>query len=381
MARLGEILLMNVVMTVVTAVVLGGCAGPDGPAAADDDVQPDAGVDPPPAPSGFALPLEAPTPVDNPATPAKIALGRLLFWDPILSGNGDTACASCHDPRTGYSDGLRTAIGTTDASLTPPNRNSQTILNTAWNGAVASNLIPSCEQAPMFWDSRAHSLELQARGPLTAAAEMMGSTYTETTIFPEVLSRLSTIPAYVTQFEAVFGAGPITEANLEKAIAAFERTLTNPQTSYDRYVAGELTALTPQQKRGLDVFTQIGCPKCHGGPMFSDYKLHTLRVPDLPGAPHDAGDGSNRFRTPSLRNITHTAPYMHDGVFPGLPQVFQFYRNATQNPVDPDLRGVRTPTPQEAPDVEAFLGALGDAPFDASIPAAVPSGMTPGGAR
>ena len=374
--------------------VLVGCVGSNGATPSGDDgvtvdAGLDAGLDTPPQ-VGLALPVDPPVPADNPSSAAKIALGRLLFWDPILSGNRDVACATCHVPQFGYTDGLPTAIGTggtgtgpartIDPSLPRPNRNSLTILNTAWNGAVSAHPIPSSELAPMFWDSRTQSLENQARGPITAAAEMLGASYTAATIFPELVTRLQAIPAYVAQFDAVYGAGQISETTILKSIAAFERTLTNPQTSYDRFVGGDASALTASQKHGLDVFKQIGCVNCHSGPMFSDYKLHVLRVPDLPGTTHDAGDGQNRFRTPSLRNVARTAPYMHDGVFPSFMQVFQFYRQATQNPIDPDLHGVRTPTPQEAPDVIAFLGALGDTPFDTSVPGAVPSGLIPGGA-
>jgi cytochrome c peroxidase len=312
-----------------------------------------------------------------------------LFWDPILSGNRDVACATCHHPQFGYADGLRTAIGTGGHGLGPartidpaaprPTRHAMSVLDTAWNGATVDQPAPRAEDAPMFWDNRAHSLEQQARGPLTAANEMMGASYVEATIFPELVLRLSAIPDYVARFETAFGPSSIDEANILKAIGAFERTLTNPETSYDRYINGDQTALTAQQKRGLQVLTTNGCAKCHSGPMFSDFKLHVLRVPDLPGATHDAGDGSNRFRTASLRNVTLTAPYMHNGVFATFPDVFQFYRNAGQGTNDPDLRGVRPPTPQEAPDVIAFLRALGDAPFDASIPTSVPSGLHPGG--
>lgn len=350
---------------------LASCVGPNSMGEHADDDPPDASgaIDTPP--SDLALPLTPPSPAANPSSPAKIALGRLLFWDPILSGDRELACASCHDPQFAYSDGRQTSVGVT--------RNAQTILNTAWNGTVLDHPAPDCEQAPMFWDNRAHALEGQARGPLTTAAEMLGTSFTAQTIFPELIARLSAIPEYVSQFEAAFGTTGITETTILQAIAAFERTLTNPQTSYDRYVDGDTAALTAQQRRGLQILRDNRCTNCHSGPMFSDYELHPLRVPDLPGAMHDAGDGTNRFRTPSLRNVTRTAPYMHDGVFAGFQQVFQFYRDATQNPLDPKLRGVRTPTPQEAPDVIAFFAALGDAPFDTSVPAAVPSGLTPGG--
>ncbi len=364
--------------SVMGLMVLVSCVGPDGKAP-----EPDGGADQPPPgqqpPGHPPLPATVPQPSDNPTSPAKVALGRLLFWDPVLSGNADIACASCHDPRTGYADGRRTAVGTVDPTLTPPNRNSPTVLNTAWNGSITGAPIPRAEDAPMFWDNRAHSLEHQARGPLTAPAEMMGTSFSATTIFPELVSRLQGIPAYATQFEAVFGVNGITETNIVRAIAAFERTLTNTQSSFDRFIGGDPTAMTPQQQRGFRVFQDNGCVHCHNGPMFSDYQLHELRVPDLAGVAPDAGDGSNRFRTPSLRNITRTAPYMHHGGLAGIPQVFQFYRQATQDPRDPALRGVRTVAPEDAPDVIAFFEALGDAPFDTSIPPTVPSGLTPGG--
>lgn len=350
---------------------LASCVGPSSVGDNADDNPPDGGGTADTPPSDLSLPLTPPSPAANPSSPAKIALGRLLFWDPILSGDRTLACASCHNPQFGYSDGRQTSVGVT--------RNAQTILDAAWNGAVLGRPVPDPAQAPMFWDSRARALEGQARGPLTTAAEMLGTSFTAQTIFPELIVRLSAIPAYASQFEAAFGTTGITETTILDAIATFERTITNPNTSYDRYVNGDTAALTPQQRRGLQVLNDNHCTNCHSGPMFSDYELHALRVPDLPGTTHDAGDGTNRFRTASLRNITRTAPYMHNGTFATFQQVFQFYRNATDNPIDPKLRGVRTPSPQEAPDVIAFFASLGDAPFDTSVPAAVPSGLTPGG--
>lgn len=321
--------------------------------------------------SPMALPLVPPEPAANPTTAAKVALGRLLFWDPILSGDRDIACATCHDPELAYTDGMRTPIGV--------GRNSMSVLNTAWNGLVAMQPPPAAENAPMFWDSRARSLEAQARGPITAPAEMLGTAFTEATIFPELVTRLSAIPDYATQFSAAFGPGSITETNILAAIAAFERTLTAPETSYDRFVNGDLTAMTPQAQRGLEIFKMNGCVNCHSGPMFSDFELHELRVPEPPGVTHDAGDGSNRFRTASLRGVTLTAPYMHNGVFPTFREVFGFYRQAGQNSMDPKLRGVLPPPPEQAPDFLAFLAALGDGEFDRQVPTSVPSGLPPGG--
>lgn len=349
--------------SVLAMVALGGCVLDEQTGGDDDLVDSGPEVDEDPPRSPLALPLVPPDPANNPTSPEKVALGRLLFWDPVLSGDRNVACATCHDPELGYADALRTPIGVT--------RNSMTILDAAWNGATALQPMPRAEDAPMFWDNRAHSLEEQARGPLTAAAEMMGASYTATTIFPELVTRLSAIPEYVTRFTAAFGPGPITDTKIVAAIAAFERTLTTPETSYDRFVNGDATALSAQAQRGLEVFKANGCVNCHSGPMFSDFELHDLGVPDP--------EGPALFRTASLRNITRTAPYMHNGVFPGLQQVFGFYRNAGQNARDPKLRGVTPPTPQQAADFIAFLTALSDGAFDRSVPASVPSGLMPGG--
>lgn len=321
----------------MVVLVSAGCLAPD-VAPLGDDVSPDAGVDTASPPGGPARPVlpstPAPDPADNARSPAKIALGRTLFFDPILSGDRATACATCHRPELAFTDGRATPPGVT--------RNSMTVLNTAWNGLTTAGAPSDPAQAPMFWDNRTRSLEQQAKGPLTTAAEMMGASYTASTIFPELVARLGASTAYCAQFDAAFGPNSITEDNIVRAIAAYERTLVTAQTSYDR------GALTPLQETGARIFETIGCTNCHSGPMFSDFKLHRLR--------------GELIRTPSLRSVTHTAPYMHDGSLATLPNVFQFYRQATQNPVDPDLRGVRTPTPQEAPAVEAFLAALGDAP-------------------
>jgi len=346
-----------------TLLVLGGCVLDGGPDRTDDptDGGPEVEEDPPRSP--LALPLVPPDPADNVTSPEKVALGRLLFWDPVLSGDRTVACATCHDPDLAYTDGRATPIGVT--------KNSMTILDAAWNGTTATRLLLRAEDAPMFWDNRVHSLEAQARGPITATAEMLGTSYTAETIFPELVVRLSAIPEYATRFTAVFGAGPINDVKIVAAIAAFERTLTTPQTSYDRFVNGDRNALSAQAQRGLDVFTNNGCVNCHSGPMFSDFELHDLGVPDPAGR--------LLMRTASLRNVTLTAPYMHNGVFPGFQQVFGFYRNAGQNARDPKLRGVQPPTPQQAPDVIAFLTAISDGAFDRTIPTSVPSGLPPGG--
>jgi cytochrome c peroxidase len=209
---------------------------------------------------------------------------------------------------------------------------------------------------------------------------MRGRAYDEEHILPEVVRRLAAIPAYVAQFERAYGSPGVTTDRLGGAIAAFERSLVTTDSSFDRYMRGDATAMTALQVRGMDVFQESGCGGCHSGPMFSDFELHALGVPDLPGAAHDAGDGRNRFRTASLRFVTRTAPYMHNGVFNSLNDVYGFYRRAAGRAADPALRGVRAPQGDEAAAVTAFLEALSNGTLDTTVPASVPSGLAVGGA-
>ncbi len=164
-----------------------------------------------------------------------------------------------------------------------------------------------------------------------------------------------------------------------RAIATFERTIVDSGVSFDRYMAGDAAALTAQQKNGLATFISSGCSGCHSGPMFSDYKLHRLvdggrgavaRTPDV-------GAGNGAFRTASLRNGARTAPYMNDGAFTALDQVFEFYRRVDDN-ADPLLRRLRVPDDSDRDDVIAFFGALSDGTYDRSVPDSVPSGLPVG---
>jgi cytochrome c peroxidase len=336
----------------------------------------------------LALPLEVAEPSDNPSSPAKVELGRLLFWDPVLSGDRTTACATCHHPDFGYADGRALSVGVGGAGLGPgrrpsgpphvTNRNAPTVLNTAFNGLTRGGTTEPTA-APMFWDSRAKSLERQARGPLVALHEMRGPGLDEAQVFPELVSRLQQIPEYVTRFQASFGDEPISEQSILRAIAAFERTLVSRGSSYDRYQRGEAGALSASAQRGIAAFNRSGCDHCHSGPMFSDYALHRLGAPDVPGAAADQGGGGRAFRTPSLRNVTRTAPYMHSGAFATLDQVFNFYDRVDRR-LDPQLNDVRGPDRGDAADVKALLAALSDGTFDQRVPTEVPSGLPPGGA-
>lgn len=368
----------------------------------------------------------------DPITPEE--LGRLLFWDPILSGPKDIACATCHHPDFAYADGRDLSLGAGAVGLgplrsvppgrmvPPVKRNSPTVLNTAYNGvdrrgrgrrgnAVTNPSPLSVDQAraPMFWDRRARSLETQALEPLKAADEMRGSAYPERVAVDSVVARLRAIPEYVTLFREAFGSGVTIEADhLARALAAFQRSLVAMNSPFDRYRAGDSTALTPQQLRGLDQFDDAGCDGCHGGPMFSDFDLEAEGVPEHPLlALPDSGAGRFRFRTPSLRNVALTAPYMHNGTLATLEDVLRFYDNGrSENPnvverrrqrgdrgdrdapaTASDGRGalsrqfvrVDDMSDREMEDIIAFLGALTDEDYDRTIPARVPSGLPPAG--
>ncbi|MBS2013170.1 MAG: cytochrome C peroxidase [Deltaproteobacteria bacterium] len=303
------------------------------------------------------VPEAPPSPEDDPPSTAKIELGRSLFWDPILSGDRDVACATCHDPRRGWSDGLATSVGTGGAATA---RNALTILDTAWNGRTVARPRPDPKEAPMFWDNRVKSLEEQAKGPILAENEMRGASFTEEAIFPELVTRLEAIPGYVTRFEAAFGAGGIDETRIVQAIATFERTLVTT-SSFDR---GTLSA---QALRGQAAFRASGCAGCHSGASFSDYALHRFER------------GGEAFRTPSLRNVTKTAPYMHDGRAETLEDVFDVYRRVDRE-ADARLRAVRVPDAVGRADIAAFLRGLSDGEHESVVPDAVPSGLVPGGA-
>lgn len=357
-----------------------------------------------------ALPAAAPAPPDNPTTSERVALGRLLFWDPILSGQKDVACATCHHPATGYADGIDLSIGVNGIGLGAGRsfapgrpsplvkRNSQTVLNVAFNGLTnGSDVVPAA--APMFWDLRVQSLEAQALEPIKTLEEMRGDAYDEAAAVPAVVARLDAIPEYRRLFGRAFGgARPVTGENLGRALAAFQRTLVAGNTPFDRYMRGDAAAMSPEQLSGMERFQSIGCVNCHSGPMFSDFAAHVLGVPD--SARLSAADSginqTNAFRTPSLRNLAVTAPYMHNGAFSTLSDVVFFYQRISRGggrrgggarglnarvdreQIDPLARQLNMRGRGQG-DLIAFLRALDDPGFDRTIPERVPSGLAVGG--
>ena len=348
-----------------------------------------------------ALPQAVEAPVDNPTTPEKVALGRLLFWDPVLSGPKDVACATCHHPQFAYTDGRDLAMGVHATGLGPARRftrpqafvtrNSPTVVNAAFNGiGVLNGYLPS--RAPMFWDTRVFGLEAQVLEAIKAHDEMRGDAYPEAGAVAAVVDRIAAIDDYRARFARAFGGpSPVSALNLARAIAAFERSLLSNNAPFDRYMRGETTAMSAAQVRGMQRFERFGCSLCHKGPMLSDYTVHVLGIPDHPqlDAPDTGFAKMYAFRTPSLRNVALTAPYMHNGVFDSLEEVVEFYDQiragasprfrhpgVSDDMLDPLIERIIS---GGGTDLLAFLHALTDPAFDRTVPDRVPSGLAPGG--
>ena len=300
-------------------------------------------------------------PPENPVSTEKVNLGYFLFFDPVLSENNDMACASCHQPDLGFSDGQATASGADGSDL---GRNTPGL----WNVVYAQNL---------FWDGRLHSLETQAEFPLTHPQEM-GVTDTDALVV-----ELAAIPDYTTLFQAAFESPDVTLERIEQALAAFQRSLITENSPFDRYAAGEFEALTPQQRRGLTLFRSgaTRCFECHTAPTFAGDTFRVVGVPsDDPGRAGISEDGDfGAFKIPTLRNIALTAPYMHDGSLATLEDVVDFYaqgggRQQGQENVDVFINGFELTT-QERDDLIAFLYALTDESNLPAIPESLPSGL------
>lgn len=296
-----------------------------------------------PAQEPHGVPLGLPAinvPADNPMTPEKVELGKLLYFDPRLSSDGTISCASCHDPNKGWSNGAQFATGV-DGQM--GGRNSPTVLNTVY-------------QRFQFWDGRAGSLEEQALGPIQNPIEM-------NLTLEEAVERLSAIEGYRARFQDVFGS-EVTAAGIGQAIAAFERTVISGNAPYDRFKAGDASALSEAAARGMKLFFgKANCSACHAGPNFTDNGFHNLGVgieasePDL-GRQVVSGQLGDRgsFKTPTLREIARTAPYMHDGSLQTLEEVVAYYnRGGTANAqLDEEIYELKL-SEQELADLVVFL--------------------------
>ncbi|MEM9860676.1 MAG: cytochrome-c peroxidase [Myxococcota bacterium] len=334
--------------------------------------------------------------------PAEAELGWLLFWDPVLSGAGDVACATCHLPEHGYADGLRTSVGIGGVGRGPDRsphpgglvaRNAPGIVNAVFNG-IENDGSYAPNAAPMFWDNRASGLAAQAREPVMSEPEMRGDTLSEGEIWDEVASRVEAIEEYRMRFDAVYGE-PISVDTITRAIAAFESTLVANNAPFDRWMRGDLTALSEAQFSGLVAFFEADCVSCHSGPMFSDFETHVLAAPDgLSATSVDTGDGEHAFRTPTLRQLAYTAPYFHGGHAATIEASIEFYNLFVDGNEGEGMNMLNPGVPVELFDEEladvdleegqiaaiaAFLESLNDPEFFVDEPPRVPSGLPVGG--
>jgi cytochrome c peroxidase len=303
-------------------------------------------------------------PADNPLTEEGVELGRLLFYEPLLSKTNTISCASCHRQSLAFTDGRTFSIGVTGV---PTRRNSMSLANLLW----VKNL---------FWDGRSAGLEAQAPVPLSHPDEMGQS--------PDVSAeKLSKTPHYPALFQRVFGSDRITGDYISKAIAQFERTLISADAPYDRYLKG-IYVLSASKQRGMELFMRgpapergirgANCTHCHGGPKLMQEVFHNNGLDSLS---KDAGrrevtgfaEDHGRFRVPTLRNIALTAPYMHDGRFQTLAQVLDHYNEHihTAPNLSRELLTARNEagvnglglTSSEKKDIIAFLHTLTDSTF------------------
>src|SRR5260221_7637483 len=317
----------------------------------------------------------------NEVTAERVALGRLLYFDPVLSGGNDLSCATCHHPDLGLTDGRGLSMGKGGKGLGPERAGGTPIRRgapTVWNAAFNSR---------QFCDGRAEDLQDQARFPITSAEEMDQEPHT-------LVGELQRIPEDVRLFDAAYrgkDGSAVTFANVTGAVAAFERTLVSDASPFDRYRLGDTTALGPAERRGLVLFRSLKtrCFECHGFPTFANRDFKVIGVPDLPGQKEDRGRAETgagpayerAFKVPTLRNVAVTATYMHNGRYKTLEEVLAFYAKGggrgegleIKN-LDDKIRAFPLSTGEQQ-DLIAFLKALTDETRLPEVPDRVPSGL------
>lgn len=298
------------------------------------------------------------TPTNNPQTEEGIALGKKLFFDPILSGDNSQACANCHNPKNAFTDPKRFSDGI-NGSL--GNRNSMPLFNLAWN-----------YEEKFFWDGSVFSLEHQVFEPVSDPTEMASN-------WTQLEAELQQHPEYPDLFEKAFGTSTIDSNLVAKAIAQFERTLISSNSKFDKHLLGE-AELTPEELNGFNVFMDENrgdCFHCHGSdknPLWTDNIFHNngldenfsdLGLGAVTGDPADNG----KFKTPSLRNLAFTAPYMHDGRFATIDEVIDHYSEGLKNSstIDPLMKKVAQGgvglSEKDKADLKSFLLSLSDHEF------------------
>ena len=302
----------------------------------------------------YIRPAEALAPADNQPNAARIDLGRALFFDPRLSGSNWISCASCHNPAMGWSDGLATGMGHGMKAL---GRATPTIVNTAFNPV-------------QMWDGRKATLEDQALGPIEADVEMAQD-------IPGLVRKLQAMPGYRKLFAEAYPGEPISGKTIAKAIASFERTVLSTESPFDRWMRGDEAAVDESVKRGFATFRgKAGCETCHSGFNFTDNGFHNIGVRNL-GPKEDLGRFNERkvalmrgaFKTPTLRDVELTAPYMHNGVYRTLEEVVDHYSRGgdVKENLSPSMKHAEL-TPQEKADLVAFMKSLTGAPSAITVP-------------
>jgi cytochrome c peroxidase len=301
-----------------------------------------------------------PIPADNQPTVEEVALGKRLYYDTVLSVDHSISCASCHMPAAGFADPKPVSVGVGGKTGT---RNSPAVIDSAY-------------YVTQFWDGRAPSLEKQAEGPVTNPVEMAHT-------LKGVAERLNADPSYREEFKKAFGPGPITFDMVEKAIASFERTVLAGDSLFDRYFyGGDQKSLSASARRGLEIFQKAdkgNCASCHTigeqYALFTDNQFHNIGVGVVDEKPTDMGRfevshidaDRGAFRTPSLRNVALTAPYMHDGSLKTLKDVVDFYVGGGNSSPwrDAKMKSLNL-TGQERGDLIEFLKSLtGEVPKSA----------------
>lgn len=298
----------------------------------------------------YLRPTSVPAPGDNQWTQERSELGKMLFFDPRLSGSNWISCATCHNPALGWSDGLPTAIGNGQKVL---GRATPTILNAAYNPL-------------QMWDGRFRSLEKQALGPMTAAGEMNQD-------LGELKNELNAIQGYVKLFNQAYPGEGINENTIAKAIASFERTIVSTEAPFDRWVKGDKNAISTAAQKGFKLFEgKAGCSKCHSGFNFSDNGFHNIGLKS-----DDQGRYAIRkvkilkgaFKTPTLRDIEYTAPYMHNGQYKTLEEVVDHYNRGgdVKENLSPNIQALNLSAEEKHQLVE-FMKSLSGKQMMVSVP-------------
>jgi cytochrome c peroxidase len=294
-------------------------------------------------------------PQENPWSQEKEDLGKLLYFDPRLSGDNSISCATCHHPDKGWSDGHPRTIGFGGKEL---GRHSPTIINSGYFEV-------------QMWDGRAPSLEAQAKGPIQSPVEMNQKA-------DELIEELGAIPEYREMFSKVFGDSGISLDNIAKAIATFERSVVSTNSAYDKYMQGDQKAMSPAAVNGMKLFFgKAKCSICHNGPALTDSGFHNIGVKQHGPLTEDLGRfniskdefDKGAFKTPGLRSISQSAPYMHDGSEATLKDVVDFYNRGGD--VAENRTSLITPlelSEQEVLELVEFLKALDGEPLNVKAP-------------